>query len=613
MITVHYLTWDNWFSYGDKNNIKLSENKLTQISGINGSGKSSIPIILEELLYSKNHKPFKKSQLINRHLNNPTLIAEVFFTKDDDEYLVKLKRKSTISLSLIKNGEDISSHTSTGTYATLQNILGIDFNTFCQLIYQSSKNNLQFLTDTDTNRKKFLINLFGLNKYLNIHEKLKKITNEINNEIQQISGKLSTTLSWIDKNEKEDLNPIELKTIPVINKTAIDYLTDLKVQLSAIAQTNKRINDNNQYKAILSQLDTSIVNENIEVPDKTGLLEQKKKVETNKITQNSLLNIHLKNIKEIESLPDTCPKCKQPITEDIKNTLIENDIKEVKEININMHEIEQALLILENSLKTTYELEKRYREKEKVSDELTKLLNLIDNELPSEVQNKEELQKDIDNVAEDISIIENERNKNIEFNNSASAHNSRVEVVKQQLVEYKEQLEIIQDQLKEKEFIYNSLNIIKKAFGTNGLLNYKIEFLTKDLETEINSYLTELSKGRFQLIFALNGEKLNIDIMDDGKTISIEELSTGELARVNTATLLAIRKLMASISNTKLNILFLDEITGVLDDEGKEKLVEILLEEEDLNTFLVSHEYSHPLIPKITIVKENKISRIENG
>jgi len=57
----------------------------------------------------------------------------------------------------------------------------------------------------------------------------------------------------------------------------------------------------------------------------------------------------------------------------------------------------------------------------------------------------------------------------------------------------------------------------------------------------------------------------------------------------------------------------LDEITGVLDDEGKEKLVEILLEEEDLNTFLVSHEYEHPLIPKITIIKENKISRIENG
>mgnify|MGYP001813323896 FL=1 len=110
----------------------------------------------------------------------------------------------------------------------------------------------------------------------------------------------------------------------------------------------------------------------------------------------------------------------------------------------------------------------------------------------------------------------------------------------------------------------------------------------------------------------MKGEKLNIDILDDDKTITIEELSAGELARVNTATLLAIRKLMAAISSTKLNILFLDEITGVLDEEGKEKLIEILMKEEELNTFLVSHEYDHPLIPKLNIVKENKISRIED-
>ena len=76
---------------------------------------------------------------------------------------------------------------------------------------------------------------------------------------------------------------------------------------------------------------------------------------------------------------------------------------------------------------------------------------------------------------------------------------------------------------------------------------------------------------------------------------------------------MAIRKLMAAISSTKLNILFLDEIMGVLDDDGKEKIIEILSKEKELNTFLVSHEYSHPLIPKITIYKENKISWIDNG
>ena len=68
---------------------------------------------------------------------------------------------------------------------------------------------------------------------------------------------------------------------------------------------------------------------------------------------------------------------------------------------------------------------------------------------------------------------------------------------------------------------------------------------------------------------------------------------------------------MAAISSNKINILFLDEITGVLDEEGKEVLIDILNEETELNTFLVSHEFAHPLIPTINVVKENKISRID--
>ena len=59
-----------------------------------------------------------------------------------------------------------------------------------------------------------------------------------------------------------------------------------------------------------------------------------------------------------------------------------------------------------------------------------------------------------------------------------------------------------------------------------------------------------------------------------------------------------------------MNLLFLDEITGVLDDEGKEKLVDVLREEEDLNVFLISHDFTHPLIDKISIVKENNISKL---
>ena len=68
---------------------------------------------------------------------------------------------------------------------------------------------------------------------------------------------------------------------------------------------------------------------------------------------------------------------------------------------------------------------------------------------------------------------------------------------------------------------------------------------------------------------------------------------------------------MQSLSNSRINLLILDETVETLDAEGKEKLVEVLLAEENLNTILVSHGFSHPLIEKVSVIKENNISRIE--
>jgi DNA repair exonuclease SbcCD ATPase subunit len=137
--------------------------------------------------------------------------------------------------------------------------------------------------------------------------------------------------------------------------------------------------------------------------------------------------------------------------------------------------------------------------------------------------------------------------------------------------------------------------------------------LVKDLEDLTNVYLTDMSDGRFQLGFEVNSsDKLNVVITDNGTDIDIAALSTGERARVNIATLLAIRKLMQSLSSTKTNLLILDETVENLDSEGKEKLIEILVNEPDLNTFLISHGFSHPLLEKLHIVKTNNISRISS-
>ena len=51
MITLKNLKWSNCFSYGPDNEMCLEDNTVTQIIGTNGMGKSSIPLIIEEILY----------------------------------------------------------------------------------------------------------------------------------------------------------------------------------------------------------------------------------------------------------------------------------------------------------------------------------------------------------------------------------------------------------------------------------------------------------------------------------------------------------------------------------------------------------------------------------
>jgi DNA repair exonuclease SbcCD ATPase subunit len=195
-------------------------------------------------------------------------------------------------------------------------------------------------------------------------------------------------------------------------------------------------------------------------------------------------------------------------------------------------------------------------------------------------------------------------------NEKRTKHNTRIQVIQEQTDSFLKQSEELQEVLEKQQGLASNLDVLKKAFSTNGLLAYKIENLVKELEEMANTYLAELSDGRFTLEFVVSNDKLNVQVTDDGKIVDILALSSGELARVNTATLIAIRKLMSSISKSKLNILFLDEVIAVLDDTGREKLVEVLIE-EDLNTYIVSHGWTHPLLDKIEVVKEENISRLE--
>ena len=203
MITLQKLKWSNCFSYGENNELDLSSTTVTQLVGTNGMGKSSIPLIIEEALYNKNSKGIKKADIPNRYVNQGYNI-NLTFTKDEKQYEVLIDRKSSIKLRLLEDGEDISSHTATNTYKTLQNIIGIDFKTFTQLVYQNTSSSLQFLTATDTNRKKFLIDLLHLEHYVKLFELFKEESRKQSIGLATIESKIATIEKWLQDNKLSD-------------------------------------------------------------------------------------------------------------------------------------------------------------------------------------------------------------------------------------------------------------------------------------------------------------------------------------------------------------------------------------------------------------------------
>ena len=598
MITLKKLNWDNCFSYGAGNELILNDNTVTQIIGTNGMGKSSIPLIIEEVLYNKNSKGIKKADIPNRYVNNGYSI-KLEFSKGSDEYCISVDRKNSIKVKLEENGEDISSHTATNTYKTLQQIIGVDFKTFSQLVYQNTNASLQFLTATDSNRKKFLIDLLHLEDYVELFEIFKDASKETNTLITGSKSKIATIEKWLKDNKLEDTNILPTLKVEIDTEEDEKQLSSLLLEIKNISENNKKIAKNNGLIDILKELDM----QKAELDNPGDIISNETERES-LFAAKARKDNAIRTLKKIVELGNTCHVCNQDIDEEFKHNTAEVEIKIRDEAKAEIERLEQEV----NNIGRHNMKVKKF---EKLQQDWSNTFRSIDRSLPTRIQSEEELKS----KAEHLSEVLKEKRKEIKLiadqNTEITKRNTRIQVIQEQTQEFITQLGEATKTLNQHAELDSNLEVLKKAFSTNGLLAYKIENLVVELEEVANTYLAELSDGRFTLGFNVQKDKLNVEITDNGNIVDILALSSGELARVNTATLIAIRKLMSSISKSKINILFLDEVINVLDDVGREKMVELLIKEDELNTYVVSHGWTHPLLDKIEVVKDGNVSKLE--
>lgn len=599
MITLKELAWDNCFSYGSGNSIRLDENTITQIVGPNGIGKSSIPLIIEEVLFSKNSKGVKKDAIPNRNTGKSSYSISLLFDVGDIEYKLSVNRASTIKVVLLEDGADISSHTATNTFKTVLDLLGMDFKTMSQLFYQNTNASLQFLTATDTNRKKFLIDLLHLENYVELFDVFKEAVKECSLVVAAQESRVSTIEKWLASNKLEATEVLPLLNLEINTEKDETLLGRLTQELQNISEKNRKISINNDNKDRLASIDFS-QHGKIEASE---ILSYDKEMSVLGATKSNIESLK-KSIKRLEGLGDQCPTCEQSIAPEFKLSLIEDD-------RTNLSKLEEDITTLEASISNIQTNNSQYNKKVKLQRDYEEALRSVDIHLPSSLQDRADYETQIKEIKSRVSEAKAKIRSIISENEARTKSNTRILVIQEQTDKFIAELKKAEEVLNIESSKLAKLETLKKAFSTNGLIAYKIENLVKELEELTNNYLAELSDGRFTIEFVVSNDKLNVEVTDFSQSVDILSLSSGELARVNTATLLALRKLMNSISKSKLNVLFLDEVINVLDEPGKEKLVEVLLN-EDLNTFIVSHNWTHPLLAKLEIAKDdNGVSYIE--
>lgn len=623
-LIIKEFSFSNVFAYGEDNTLDFSKDTVSLVTGSVGAGKSSIANALEEVLYNKNSRGIKKASVKNRNATTP-MTMHLCFSVGGDEYELSKVTKASSKVSLSKNGEDISGHTAVQTYKIVESLLGLDFKTFTKIIYQSTKSSLDFLSATDTNRKKFLIGLLGLEKYSAYEEAAKVALKVAKSKMDTVQGSLNVVIKTIDRT-KEIPDPILPVVVEVEDDELVSVVPMLQMKVTNIDKTNKSIG---LAKTKLARANTDVIDAEeslqtiIEYPEAEDFSDKISNVSSRKTKISTKMASEKRLYQNFKSDAEntTCPTCNTVLDKSESQAAMNVAKGNWLELRDTFNEVEEELEALKENQVAYTRFIKYQRDSEKATQYLDSTKAMLKSMEELHLENSQLEEESVDSIQKEIAEANKQiqaTRKRIQEQNAHNLEAATSEATRNQLIEQHEeakgQLDELQTQLKEFSVEVGELGILTKAFGAKGLVAYKIESSIKQLENTLNEYLSELTDGRFALGFELEGTKLEVVIYDSSQLVEINSLSTGQFTNVQLATLLAVRKILSAINSVEINLLFLDEIVSFLDEQSKQNLVELLLKEKDLNIFIVSHGFQHNLCNQIAIESEGGISKIaRNG
>lgn len=603
------------------------KNKSNDSFTSNGASKTTLITSITYALYGKTEKGLKADEVVNRIEKKNTYVKLTFFV-GDDEYRIERYRKDKThknKVLLFCNDKEITGSTNDVTDKAIQDLFGIEFNTYVNAIMYGQGDIPMFSQATDKGKKEILESITNVEVYKKAQDVAKEKIKEIEQEqqskesdINQLKFKVSMLEEQYDKdldyyNSVMEQKKQEEESIEQAKKEAEKQREEISKQIEEVKNNIPQVEET-EFEFSDSYYKAQEAINKLETHKKDKLLPAEQEVTaTFNIIKYDITELNKKHSQLDTS--DHCPVCGSPIDNSHKVKEQENIQEQLEVKKKQLEQYQEALNKIEDK---KLELESK---KEKIQ-------NIMQVEEEDKNKHQQEIQEQYrkqQSYYAKISELENKKNSITD-----PVLNDYSYIKKPDKEEHKKGVTFINltiDKLSEDVLQLESNKVqyqqAVEAFGNKGIRSVVLDFITPFLNEKANEYLQVLSGSDISVEFQTQVEntkgelkdKFDVIVTNSNGGTSYKSNSAGEQKRIDLAISFAIQDLIMSKDDISTNIALYDECFDGLDTVGCENVIKLL--KDRLKTvgtiFVITHSESlKPLFENvITMVKEEGVSRLE--
>lgn len=517
--------------------IQLDKVQKTLITGKNGGGKSSLIEAITFALYGKPFRDITKGQLINTY-NKKELYVELELEFNGKIYTVKRGQKPTV-FEIHVDGVKLDESASAKDFQEyFEEIIGINYNSFKQVVVLGTAGYTPFMALSKPNRRKLVEDLLEVTVLAEIDKLNKAEIRDINQNIQVLDMKADHTRTEIKTHQ--DYAEKQKK----LSGDNLKRLQDMYEQQVESAKTSKA-----EYIKLTDDL------KNITLPENPTNLVQSK---MNILTEVKTTQLGYKHVLALYTKGGTCQTCLQQLSDD-------SLITKVKQKH---DELEQSITQASQDVRIAKDQLEQY-------NQLNSELNAIRSK---QEQMRASMEKSVENAKKVKSAISQAQSEFIDNSDKITELQGLLNNIldeKSNLVMDKYRRGIIVEMLKDSGI---KSAIVKKYIPFfNKQINHYLKIMGADYSFNLDEEFTETIKSRGREAF------------------SYASFSQGEKARIDIALLFTWRDVASKVTGVKISTLILDEVAdSATDHEGVKAIQSILDNDKDLHSFIISHRDHNP-------------------